>query len=219
MKWIRIFVTLIIISFAVCTQAETSLDRLNETLELIDNATKDAYDEAVNESLTYAPSGFSIYQLRGNAQKEAQRLLNKLTDNRGLPRYELNTIRFIGTLRDSAAGTATRCKNDFGELEMSLTISLNEILFLRNYENFIHIIVPHEVAHVITCLSGGYERKEGETLQQASHNKEWFQAMREIGFPEPGKYITHNLDLTPVYLYKRNLAKKIDKVLNRNEKE
>ena len=229
MKWItRLFVTIItasvLISFAVCVQAvsnmQTSLEHLNETLELIEGAMEDAYDEAINESLVQAPEGLSIYQLRGNAQKEAQRLLDKITDERDLPRYELNTIRFRGTLRDGAAGTASNCEDEDGVVETSFTISLNEILFLRNYEDFIHIIIPHEVAHVVTCLSGGFDWNEKEeSMHRAAHGEEWFQVMKELGFPEPQKYVTHDLDMLPVYLYKNNLAKKVDEALNRHEKE
>ena len=229
MKWIsRLFVTIItasvIISFAVCVQAvshiQTNLEHLNETMDLIEGAIDEAYDEAIDESLTHAPDGLTIYQLRGNAQKEAQRVLDKITDKRGLPRYELNTIRFAGSLRDGAAGTASNCENDFGVRETSFTISLNEILFLRNYEEFINVIIPHEVAHVTTCLSGGFEWEPGETQHQAAHGEEWFQVMKEIGFLEPEKFVTHDLDMTAVYLYKHNLAKKVDKALEgRNEIE
>ena len=229
MKWItRFFVTIItasvLISFAVCVQAvssmQTSLEHLNETLELIESAMDDAYDQAINESLVYAPDGISKFQLRGNAQTEAQRLLDKITDERSLPRYELNTLRFRGTLRDGAAGTASECEDVSKGSEASYTISLNEILFLRNYEDFIHIIIPHEVAHVMVCLSGGYEWNEkDESHHRAAHGEEWFQVMKELGFPEPQKYVTHDLDMLPVYLYKTNLANKVDEALNHEHEE
>lgn len=221
MKWInRTFVTIltasVLISFAVCVKAvsdvQTSQEHLDETLELIERAINDTYDKAIKASLVYAPDGLSKYQLRGNAQKEAQRLLDRLTSKRGLPIHELNTIRFRGTFGDGAAGTVSPCNP-----ETSSTISLNEILFYRNYEDFIHVIVPHEVAHVMTCLTGGFEREDDETSSQAAHGKEWLQIMKEIGFPEPEKYVTHDLDMLPVYLYKVNLAKNVAEALNRDE--
>jgi len=225
LKWInRIFVTTlaasVLFSFAVCVKAvsdvQTSQERLNETLELIDNAMEDAYDEAIRTALVYAPDGLSIYQLRGSAQKEAQRLLDKITDKRGLPRYELNAIRFAGVLRDGAAGTATNCKDPEG-LRWSFTISLNEILFFRNYEDFIYIVIPHEVAHIVSCLSGGFDKKDDETPRQAAHGEEWVQIMKELGFVNPEKYIEHDLDMVPIEMYKRNLANKVSEALYRDE--
>jgi len=50
-------------------------------------------------------------------------------------------------------------------------MDLNEILFLRNYEEFMHMIIPHEVAHIVTCLRGGFEREAGESITQAAMAK------------------------------------------------
>ena len=144
------------------------------------------------EALVYAPKGKSVYQLRGDAQAQAQLLLNRLTTKHNLVPYNLPGIRFRGALRRGAAGTATPCENE------ARIIYLNEILFYRNYEEFLYGVIPHEVAHVFTCLNGGY-------IDDA-HGTEWEQAMVDLGFKNVEKEKTHELDLRPVYQFQIELS-------------
>ena len=98
-------------------------------------------------------------------------------------------------------------------------MSLNEILFLRNYEEFIHMIIPHEVAHIVSCLQGGFEIEEGESDTDAAHGEEWRQVMLDIGFKEPEKYVTHHLDMAPVHEYDLDLARRLDEAFARGDED
>ena len=206
------------IIFTACTLAiavnelDDDIRLLAQQVEQMDEAVKQAEYDAVQKSLEFAPEGKSIYQLRGDAQTEAQRLLDKLTTKYEIPRYELSGIRFRPALIDSAAGTATGCNS-----EKIYIMSLNEILFLRNYEEFMYMIIPHEVAHIMTCLQDGYDRKEDESKNQAAHGEEWKQVMLDLGFLEPGNYITHSFNMTPVYEYELDVARRLNKVFNEGE--
>lgn len=214
--FIVVIITSVIISFSVSVRAvndlQTSIDQLARTLESIDAAMSGAYDKALNDAIPYAPSGYTIYQLRGNAQKEAQRLLDILTDRYGLPRYELTGIAFAGDLGFGRAALVPKCTTNAGQVETSFVISINEILFLRHYEDFLYIYIPHEVAHIATCLRGGFPIERGETLHAAAHGEEWLQSMKDLGFTEPETHIFHNLDMSPVYEYKLDMGKRLKEV-------
>ncbi len=183
---------------------ERSTEDLEELVFAMEQAEQTAYDEAIEKSLEFAPEGHTLYQLRGFAQTQAQQLLDQLTDHYFLPRHELNSIRFVPVLRDGAAGTASPCTTEEGTPSPTYTISLNEILFLRNYEEFMEEIIPHEVAHVITCLNGEMEFEPGEDFWSAVHGEEWIEAMLVLGFLNPEKMRTHNLDDKPVHEFQRN---------------
>jgi len=173
---------------------ETQTKQLSARIEYMDLLQKRVYKEVIAEAMTFAPKGKSIYQLRGDAQTEAQRVLDRLTKHYRVPRYVLPAIRFKGYLQATGdAGAASECE------EPITYIFLNEILYLRNYEEYIHIIIPHEVAHVFVCLRGGYE--------EFSHGPEWKLVMRDLGFREPEAWIRHNIDTEPVYEYKQRLGK------------
>lgn len=167
--------------------------QLSARVEYLDILKKRVYKEVIDEAMTFAPKGKSIYQLRGDAQTEAQRILDRLTKHYRVPRYIIPTIQFKGILLSAGdAGAASECEDPI------TYIFLNEILYLRNYEEYIHVIIPHEVAHVFVCLRGGYE--------EFSHGSEWKSVMRDIGFREPSNEITHLLDTEPVYDYQRKLG-------------
>jgi len=82
-------------------QLENNIQILAQRVELMDKAVKEAEHDAIQKALEFAPKGRSIYQLRGEAQTEVQRLLDRLTTKYELPRYELEGIRFQPSLRDS----------------------------------------------------------------------------------------------------------------------
>lgn len=197
------------------SQIDNDIRSLASKVKLMEEAVRDAEEVAIQTALEVAPQGKSIYQLRGDAQTEAQRLLDKLTDKYEMPRYQLSGIRFRPSLRDSAAGTATGCEVEDGIYIMTL----NEILFLRNYEEFMHMIIPHEVAHIVTCLQGGFEIEEDESPSKAAHGEEWRQVMLDIGFLKPEEYITHHLDMTAVIMYDLDLARRLDEAFERGDQD
>lgn len=192
---------------------EGQLDDLTLTLDQVDYVTVSTYEEAVNESLIYAPKGYTRWQLRGHAQKAAQESLNKLTDKHKLPRYELPGIRWAGILETpTAAGQATNCFENGRHTPKHSPyrghIKLNELLFFRNYNEYIYIVIPHEVSHVFVCLNGGFVYDDNETDWQAEHGPEWERAMKELGFISPEKFKTHLLDLAPVFNYGNTLIER-----------
>ena len=151
------------------------------------------YKHHLSHSIRYAPTGMSIYQLRGEAQLVAQTALNYLTTKNKIPPHNLSSIRFRGALRRNAAGQATPC--DMAKR----IISLNEILYHRHYEEFIHAVIPHEVAHVFVCLNGG----DADT---DPHGPEWESAMIDMHFLNPDNEKTHEMDMQPVYEYQMDLS-------------
>ncbi len=197
------------------SQIDNDIRSFANKVRFMEEAVREAEDVAVQKALEFAPQEKSIYQLRGDAQTEAQRLLDKLTDKHELPRYELSGIRFRPSLKDSAAGTVTGCEAENGIFVMSL----NEILFLRHYEVFMHMIIPHEVAHIVSCLQGGFEIGEDESASEAAHGEEWRQVMLDIGFIEPEKFITHHLNMDPVHEYDRDLARRLDEAFKRGDQD
>ena len=109
------------------------------------------YQQVRKEAMEYAPRNKSLYQLRGAAQVRAQLIINRLTTKYRLPRFQLSGIRFRDVLAGiTVAGSASHCS------QPNLILFLNEILFLRNYDNFMSDIIPHEVAHIVVCLQGGF---------------------------------------------------------------
>lgn len=206
-------------SVRAVSDIQASLDQLEQTLSSMESAMSSAYDKALNDALPFAPSGYTIYQLRGFAQKEAQRLLDSLTDRYILPRYELTGIVFAGDLGFGRAAYVPACVSEFGQVETNHEISINEILFLRHYEDFLHIYIPHEVAHIATCLRGGFPIERGETLHDAAHSDEWIQVMKDLGFVEPKQYIFHSLNMGPVYEYKLDMGRRLKEVFKDAPKE
>lgn len=167
--------------------------QLSARVEYMAIIEKKIYKQVIDEAMTFAPKGKSIYQLRGDAQTEAQRILDRLTKHYRVPRYILPAIMFKGILQSSGdAGAASECEDPIRY------IFLNEILYLRNYEEFFDMIIPHEVAHTFVCLRGGYK--------EFSHGSEWKLVMRDLGFREPAKEIRHSFDIGPVYDYQRRLG-------------
>jgi hypothetical protein len=70
--------------------------------------------------------------------------------------------------------------------------------------------IPHEVSHIFACLNGGYSLDiTPETRWEIEHGQEWEQAMKDLGFVDPEQYKTHEMDMTPVYDYKRSLVKRL----------
>ena len=195
-------------------------DRTHKTLILMDRAYHEVNERHIEQAFEFAPPGYSIYQLRGFAQTQAQQMLDQLTDHYNLPRYELSAIRFKPLLRDNgAAGTTTGCEKD-GTRQTNIVVNLNEILFLRNYDVFMNEIIPHEVAHVIVCLRGGFKQEPGEDFWEAAHGEEWLEAMHVLGYTHAEEMRTHKLDMTPVFEYRTDLLETIEgKVEKLNAKE
>jgi hypothetical protein len=172
---------------------------LNSDLDVYETAISASREEAIEEAMKHAPKGKSIYQLRGDAQKAAQDSLDRLTKLHNLPRYELPAIRFH-------LATQNNMTNFF--------IQANEILFLHNYEEYLYMWIPHEVSHIFACLNGGYSldittHQTPETRWEIEHGQEWEQAMKDLGFVDPKQYKTHEMDMTPVYDYKKSLVKRL----------
>ncbi|KKL82763.1 hypothetical protein LCGC14_1981540 [marine sediment metagenome] len=171
----------------------TSTEQLSARVEYMDLLRQKVYKEVITEAMEFAPKGKSIYQLRGDAQTKAQNVLDRLTKHYRVPRYVIPAIQFKGILQKPGdAGSTPGCE------EPIRYIFLNEILYLRNYEEYIHMIIPHEVAHVFVCLRGGYE--------EDSHGIEWWSVMRDLGFQNPLNEIRHEMDTEPVYDYQHILG-------------
>lgn len=171
---------------------------LYDKVVLMEAVYDSVYRRHLDEAFVFAPKGKSLYQLRGDAQTRAQELLNLLTTKHKLPTYTLPGIRFRGALPRGAAGTATVCENP------NRIISLNEILYYRNYNEFIYSVIPHEVAHVFTCITGGYVGDE--------HGEEWESAMIDMHFLNPDDEKTHELDMNPVYRYQLDLSESMGEI-------
>lgn len=185
-----------------------SQDLLDASTELYDKVVlmevvyDSVYRRHLDEAFLFAPKGKTMYQLRGDAQARAQEMLNLLTTKHEMPPYDLSGIRFRGSLQRGAAGTATRCESP------SRIISLNEILYYRNYNEFIYSVIPHEVAHVFTCLTGGY----GGYGIGDEHGEKWEAAMTDMHIVNPEEEKTHELDMNPVYLYQLDLSESMDEI-------
>ena len=219
---VAVTVSVTVVMFFAVGQAikniEQTIEALDATLVGVQHAMTSSYEESIQESLEHAPKEFTRWQLRGNAQIAAQELLDRLTEKYKLPRHELPTIRWAGLLGNpDAAGEARNCYVDGRGTPKHFPyrgqITLNEILFLRNYEEYMHIIIPHEVAHVFTCLHGGFVYDSDETDWQAEHGPEWERAMRDLGFIDPTKFKTHELDMHPVISYSETLITRIGQAL------
>jgi len=164
------------------------------------------YQQVREEAMEFAPPDKTLYQLRGSAQTRAQLIINRLTKKYRLPRFQLSGIRFRDVLATpTVAGSTNHC------LKPERIIFLNEIMFLRNYENFMSNIIPHEVAHLVVCLRGGFE---GQNLPHTdAHGPEWEEVMRDLGFFRPLQtQRTHDLDTMPVIDYTSRVAKEIIRI-------
>ncbi|KKM02523.1 hypothetical protein LCGC14_1783560 [marine sediment metagenome] len=182
-------------------RVSTNLDHLytqtNQVsgVEYMAELEKKIYTQVIKEAMEFAPKGKSIYQLRGAAQTEAQRVLDRLTKHYRVPRYVIPGIKFRPVLDTTGdAGAVTECDNPKYPIKYMF---LNEILFLRNYEEYMHVIIPHEAAHLFVCLRGGYK--------EYAHGSEWKSVMRDLGFRKPE--ILHSLDTDPVYQFQYRLGK------------
>jgi hypothetical protein len=222
-KALQTFFTIVVVAAAMSVaiqihNIQRSLESMNHTLDQIQFAMASSYEEAVEESLQYAPKEYTRWQLRGNAQQFAQAYMDKLTDKHNLPRYELPTIAWRGVLNNpNAAGEATNCyingRGTGRHFPYRGRITLNEILFLRNYEEFMYIVIPHEVAHIFSCVQGGFVYDDHETDWEAEHGPEWEQAMKDLGFIDPTKFKNHHLDMIPVVEYTETLIDRIGEAL------
>jgi hypothetical protein len=184
---------------------------LNSDLDVYETAISASREEAIEEAMKHAPKGKSIYQLRGDAQKAAQDSLDRLTKLHNLPRYELPAIRFHLATQNNIAAAVPPCTDDNGNTVTNFFIQANEILFLHNYEEYLYMWIPHEVSHIFACLNGGGYSLDitPETRWEIEHGQEWEQAMKDLGFVDPEQYKTHEMDMTPVYDYKRSLVKRL----------
>lgn len=165
------------------------------------------YEEEIEQALLFAPPGKSKYQLRGDAQVEAQRLLDVLADEHGYPRYKIGGVMFkpILILPDGgwgAAATVDGC--DYPPYR----ITINEILFYRNYYLFMEEAIPHEVAHIAACLKSN-NRKDG-----LEHGPGWQAAMQALGFDRPEDYMRHDYDLAAVERYRMRVREYLLSIIN-----
>ena len=215
--WKLVSYTIIVTTFLAATAGAATAGGKNviQSIRQLDLSLQQAYDDAITKSLAFAPTGRTIFLLRGDAQTKAQEVLDQMTEFYELPRYELPTIRFRPVLHSKAAGTASNCEDAI--IDGSYEISLNEILFLRNYDAFMKWVIPHEVAHIVTCMLGGFDQTVDEPLQQAAHGEEWLQVMRDMGFEHPEQLRWHNFDMSPVAEYRTEIRKRMKSALFSSE--
>lgn len=163
------------------------------------------YEEEIEQALVFAPRGMTKYQLRGEAQKTAQALLDYLADEHGYPPYKIGGIMFqpIIILPDGGWGAAAAVDGcDYPPYR----ITINEILFYRNYYLFIEEAIPHEVAHIAACLKSNPHGKE--------HGPEWEEAMRALGYLNPHNMTRHGYDLSAVERYRLRVREYLQSVIN-----
>lgn len=196
----------------VCTLAvvvddlEKDIREITSQVQKMFEATEQAKEFAINESMKFAPKGKTVFQLKGDAQIRAQQLLDKLTKFYNMPPYQLSAIQFepmLGTL--DRAGEVS-CNDSTRKISMALNI----ILYLRNYNEFHEIIIPHEVAHIIDCLQ--IIEKQEQLFWIDTHGEDWQIIMHDIGFPAPEQQIHHDLDTLPVYLYHEDLSQRLKQI-------
>lgn len=99
-------------------------------------------------------------------------------------------ITVIFDLRGATGGTALK----LGE---SCTLNYNMTLAMDNQDEYINVIIPHEVAHLITdiiygVIIRGY--RKGKAIQD-SHGREWQYVMRRLG-QKPNR--CHKMDVSKV---------------------
>ena len=179
-----IFVLLLALSNLACAKSETQL-RLDEI-----------YQDEIMAAMIYAPPDKTKYQLRGDAQQYAQSLFTHLSERHGISRFRLPGIIFLPVLvvdnNTGAAGTSSGCSS------WRYQIRLNEILFYRNYSEYMRMVIAHEVAHIAVCLE---YRTEGEDV----HGEYWESIMRKLGFLNPHNEVIHHLNLEPVRRYQERI--------------
>lgn len=100
------------------------------------------YNEEIIKAIRYAPHE-DLYKLRQNAHEQAVLLYNRAQKHFGLPRVPFNGIKWEVLIYESGLA---HCEENM--------ISLNEIMFLRNYITFMHVTIPHEIAHLIAYQMG-----------------------------------------------------------------
>ena len=146
------------------------------------------YQEEVDRAFKLAPEDKSIFQLRGDANTRAEELFKKAAELYDIPEYDIGAL--LWDLRDDRAGAATACRDG-----PPYEITMNEILFLRNYDDMMHQTIAHEVAHVVTCLR--YPELTASADFQA-HGPSWQAIIHDLG-GQVSQF--HNLDITPINLY------------------
>jgi len=180
---------LLSVVFLILAAASVPTDpRIDPVIRNTQTAIEEAYQEEVDRAMKFAPEGKSIYQLRGDAQMRAQELFKKAAELYDIPEYEISGLRW--DLRDDRAGAATQCVDG-----PPYVISMNEILFLRNYDEMIKQTIVHEVAHIVTCLR---HPELGRSAEYLPHGSEWQAIIQDLG-GLPDQF--HNMDTRPLVLY------------------
>jgi len=143
------------------------------------NAQLAIYKEEVAKALSFAPHQ-NLAKLRAETFVYAKNILAQGQNHFNLPRRELKVVAWTYEFASMAGQVGNSCRTPFA-------ITLNEIMFLRNHNMFIREIIPHEVAHLLSCqLIGDGDAKHTSIA--------WRKAMKYLaGYISP----THNLAVYP----------------------
>ena len=153
---------------------------------------REEWDIAINDALMHAPQDKTRWQFRGDAQTYAQMQMDNLTHALNIIPVELSAINWT-TFGDGAAAK-TRCNIT----ARRPTILMDEILFLRNYREYMRMVISHEVAHAAVCVKYGEIRKD-------SHGNKWTEMMHILGFTHAHDEIKHHMDYSPVSSFYQKL--------------
>lgn len=174
-------ILLLLTVFATPVFADEPITRtINLGIEII-------YHQEVERAMKRAPTGKTASQLRQAAQVRSNELFLKATR---LYKIQIRGPKLMwGLLRSGVAGETTMCTHS------TYYISLNEILFFRNFDAAINDYIPHEVAHIVACFVHPEITKEDDF---DVHGPEWQAIAKSLG-SKGEKY--HELDTTPTALY------------------
>jgi len=178
-KNMQIIVLFLTVIMSPVFASEPSISNVILDIEVI-------YNEEIERAMKYAPTGKTKTQLRLEAQKKSNAVFQKAALIYKIPVLRLKLD--WGLLRDSAGGEAGVCFDD-------PFISMNEILFLHNFDDALNENIPHEVAHVVTCL---IHPEVAEQKNFDVHGLEWQAIAKSLG-SNGEKY--HKLDTTPTAIY------------------
>ncbi len=177
---IRIIVLFLTVIMSPVFASELSTSNIFLDIEVI-------YNEEIERAMKYAPAGKTKTQLQLEAQKKSNAVFQKAALIYKIPVYRLKLTWNL--LRDPAVGEASDCA------EPPYFISINEILFLHNFDETINETISHEVAHVITCL---IHPEVAEQDDFDVHGSKWLTVAKSLG-SDGEKY--HELYTTPIVIY------------------
>lgn len=175
---------IIILFLSVLASPVFASEPFTSTINL---AVEVVYYQEVERAMKYVPTGKTKSQLQRAAQNKSNQLFREAARLYKIPVFRIKIA--WGLLRDVSAGQASSCS------EPLYFISMNEILFLYNFDASINEHIPHEVAHIVTCF---VHPEISKTENFNSHGSEWQAIAKSLG--STGKQY-HQLDTTPLAIY------------------